>query len=75
MTDTLSMWTIYDHPSDYPQGFIARRWEISAGSAKPTDRTMVSPDLEPLRDRLGGMGLFRLDRAEHDDAKIVETWV
>ena len=31
----LSMWTVYDHPSDFPDLFIARRWEVGEGLKEP----------------------------------------
>ncbi len=30
-TPTLSLWTVYDHPSDYPCHFVARRFDIAGG--------------------------------------------
>ena len=30
-TDTLSMWTVYAHPRDYPDDFVARRSEVLPG--------------------------------------------
>jgi hypothetical protein len=33
----LSIWTVYDHPADYPDGFIARRHEAGEGVHRPTN--------------------------------------
>jgi len=50
MTTALSIWKIYDHPTDYPQEFIARRHEITNEEIKgqpspfgPADKEAVSP--------------------------------
>lgn len=75
MTDALSMWTVYDHPRDYPKGFIARRFEVDGRGARPTRDVMVSDDLDALRLMLMKRGLTALARNEEDDPKIVETWL
>ena len=37
----LSMWVVYDHPSDFPDRYVARLWE----GEKPTSNVMVSRDV------------------------------
>lgn len=71
----LSMWTIYDHPTDYPAGFIARRFEVDGSGARPTRDVITSDDLDALRAQLVRHGLTPLSRALGDDPKIVETWL
>jgi hypothetical protein len=66
----LPMWTIYDHPKDHPEGFIARRFE----SIMPTGDTLAG-ELEELREIFINAGLFKLPRSEGDEPQIVETWV
>lgn len=69
---TLTLWTVYDHPKDYPDGFIARMHEASGG---PTNRTHTGT-LKELREIFRRAGLFRImARHPDDDAKIVETWL
>src|SRR4030095_3138806 len=34
---TLSIWTVYDHPRDYPQHYVARRSEIGVPSVVTND--------------------------------------
>jgi hypothetical protein len=67
----LSMWTIYDHPTDYPDHFVARRFELD----KPTSQILLCETLEPIRDALAGAGLICFMRDPSDDPKIVETWM
>jgi hypothetical protein len=70
----LSMWTIYDHPRDYPQAFVARRFEVSA-EIKATRDVRLFASLAACRADMPEMGLTRLDRQPPDDAVIVEVWL
>jgi hypothetical protein len=72
----LPMWTIYNHPKDYPKSFVARLWYVGAGGSPiPTDQVIVFPTLEAIRDRMRAQGLTRLMRNENDDPVIIETWL
>jgi hypothetical protein len=71
----MSMWIVYDHPTDFPTEFVARRHEIVRGGSRPTDEAMASHSLDSLREALVGRGLTCLSRSPHDDPKIVETWL
>lgn len=76
MSEPLVMWTIYDHPADYPNNFVAREWACDASGATPTGSFIVSPDLELLRHMMiTDLHLTCLARNENDDPKIVETWL
>jgi hypothetical protein len=67
----LCIWTIYDRPTDYPHGHIARRHEAPGG---PTDH-MLTGELEELRDVMRGAGLVCVCRQEGDEPPIVESWI
>ena len=69
----LTIWTIYDSPSDHPGGFIARRFEI-AGEVVPTGDVMTG-ELEDLRSIFWKAGLMKLSRQDGDERPIVESWV
>jgi hypothetical protein len=72
----LSMWTVYDHPLDYPDSFVARLHEVDAEGSRPTANIIVSPSLVMLREiLLVQLNLTCLARDPSDDAKIVETWI
>jgi uncharacterized C2H2 Zn-finger protein len=43
MNAPLSMWTIYDHPRDYPAYFVARRWEIGPPPLLPSETPFTCP--------------------------------
>lgn len=73
----LSMWTIYDHPSDFPNSYVARRFEVGGG-ADPAPRAtgdILEGELAALRKSFHMAGLVCLTRSDADDANIVETWL
>jgi hypothetical protein len=70
---TLSIWTVYDHPRDYPQHYVARRTEIGVPSVVTKDM-FVADTLDEVRALLPP-GLHRLPRYENDDPVIVEVWL
>jgi hypothetical protein len=70
----LSMWTVYEKPKDYPDGYVARRFEV-AGVITATATSIKSRELEPIREKLARAGLVRLDRNPEDEPQIVETWL
>lgn len=70
----LPMWVIYDHPSDHPEGYVARL-HYSLPTSEPTPVAILWPELEPLRDFLEGCGCVKLDRRPEDDPVIMEVWV
>ena len=71
MSATLRMFTIYDHPSDCPDGFVVREWDVGADGMTSV-QAWVAPDLDTARTAIP-RGLARIPRAD-DDAVIVETW-
>lgn len=71
----MAMWTVYDHPKDFPHCFVARMFVIENGGSRPTENAIVSPDLGQLRALLIGYGLVCIDRSDDDEAQIVETWL
>src|SRR5215207_1400723 len=57
------MWTIYDHPSDYPDAFVARKWLIGRGPQPvPAEVTMTAATLDELRRRMVMLGLACISR-------------
>lgn len=65
------LWTIYKHPKDYPDSYVARKFVGETA----TNEVIVSKRLEVLQDEFEALGLFKLARAEGDDSKIVEIWM
>lgn len=70
----LSIWTVYDHPKDYNDAFVARKFL----NDKPTDDILLAPTLEELRkavQKAADYELLRMERSECDDPFIVESWL
>jgi hypothetical protein len=44
--DGLPMWTIYEYPSDYPQGYVVRRGVARATGYVPDTIAQYAPTLE-----------------------------
>ena len=72
--EKLAMWTVYDHPKDFPDKFVARKWLV-ATEPVATDEHLVSDSLEWLRRRFEEMGLYCIPRNPGDDPNIVEVWL
>ena len=73
-SEALSIWVIYDHPADYPDVYIARRWVAYGPNAGPRE-AIGSSRLDVLRSTLERRGLIRMDRLPADDPVILETWM
>jgi len=70
----LSVWTVFDHPTDYPDVFIARKWVLVSGVAVATHEAVTGPTLQSVRDQIPA-GLHRFPRSPEDDVYIVESWL
>ena len=58
MSDVLSIWTVYDHPTDWPAHYVARRFDVLVdGRLAVSAQVHVSNDLEQLRAVLERMGV------------------
>ena len=77
MSAPLTMWTIYDHPVDWPDWYVAREFTISGGPDDPvaSDSVLLHRHLEPIRDFLRRKGLVCLMRNPEDHPNVVETWL
>lgn len=72
----LPMWTVYDHPTDVPDAYIARKWLVGPGETVIwTDETITEEKLEDIQKYMISAGLTRLHRQPEDDPVIVETWL
>ena len=75
MADAPSMWKIYDHPSDFPDEFVAQRWVLGGEDPGPSEDRVTSHNLDLLRSEMAARGLIRRDRTEGDDPAVIEVWV
>lgn len=62
---------IYKHPTDYPEKYVARIWDILK---EPTQYIVISDNIEDLRQSIPP-GMNRLMPFAQDDPVIVETWL
>lgn len=70
----LPMWVIYDHPSDYPDSFVARL-HFTLPQPELTVLLMVSPNLQALQLSFAAAGLTPIARSVEDDSVIIESWL
>lgn len=76
MSAVLSVWTVYEHPRDYPDDFVVREHRVySDGTTHPMPEAQRYQTLSAARAPLETRGLHRMPRAEQDDPCIVETWL
>ncbi len=68
----LVMWVVYDHPKDYPDHFVARKW-LAGKTAEATDEILLDTDLDSLRKQMPPW-LYCMPRQPNDDPKIIEVW-
>ena len=71
----LTMYSVYDHPTDYPDMYVARLSNVTIKGFTPTDILIKSPCLKTLRNALSSMGLERMERSKLDDPTIIEVWL
>ena len=67
---TMPMITIYDHPTDYPDSFVARVWDCNT----PTHLIALADTLEAIRATIPP-NMTCLPHMEGDDPCIVEVWL
>jgi hypothetical protein len=71
---TLHIWTVYDHPRDYPDSYVARLTLVGAGVTQPSNVMFTADTLEELRSLLPP-GMTYFPRDEQDDPVILEVWI
>lgn len=71
----LPMWVVYDHPTDYPDHYVARQHVVGLSGIESTDRVMQAKTLDSIRTAMTNQGLACITRSDNDDPKIVEVWL
>lgn len=66
----LPMITIYKHPTDYPEQYVARVWDVN----KPTRLVATAGSLEEVRQAIPEE-MYNMGRQNDDDPCIVEVWI
>jgi hypothetical protein len=71
----LSLYVVFDHPSDFPDSFVVREQIVRGGGSEIVmGDAWTAPTLEEVR-KLVPPHLHRLDRSPGDDPNIVEVWL
>jgi len=70
MGGKLTSWVIYDHPKDYPDFYVARKFH----GENPASEHYLAGSLNEIRAMIP-RGLFRIVRGINDELSIVETWL
>lgn len=66
----LPMFTVYDHPKDYPKHFVVRLWDMD----RWTPQFSLHNTLEEAREAIPA-DMVMLVRHPDDDPNIVEVWL
>jgi hypothetical protein len=75
MEPIMTQYVIYDHPRDYPDHFVLRRWYIYAtGDARMGLEAVLSDSADDLRELIPP-DLVLIGPAPNDDHSIAEVWV
>jgi hypothetical protein len=77
-------YVVYDHPSDYPNEYVVRRWELAKNSdglgIEPKEIVFKSENLSAIREHLSQLFLkigivpMRFEGC-NTDPKILEEWI
>ena len=69
----VEIWTVYDHPRDYPNKIVARKFL----NDKPTEEKIIEDTVEEVRKQLlsRNPNLTRFEPDPTDDIVILETWL
>lgn len=69
------LYTIYNHPPDYPDHFVVRRWAICTGDRVIPEHLpwAVVGTLEEARESIPA-GTYCFNRNLSDDPTICESW-
>lgn len=65
--------SVYKHPKDYPNKYVARIWEC-VPEPKPSEYLIVKDTLEEIRGAIP-LNMTRLKRNDWDDPIIVENYI
>jgi hypothetical protein len=73
----LVMWTVYKHPNDYPDEYVARKVVIAEDFYRSSKESISSRSLRDVRNLLRSLypGLIQLKRPPDDEPHIVEVWL
>jgi hypothetical protein len=71
----LNVWTVYYNPADFPDKYVARRFECKGPDGPfATEDMRLADSLAEIRNLIPP-GLYRMEPWQGDDPCIVETWI
>jgi hypothetical protein len=70
----LLVWTIYKHPRDFPDRWVARPHVTGPHQMGPLRVHLEAESLDELRERLP-KELHRVQRSPADEVQIFESWI
>jgi hypothetical protein len=71
----MRLYTVYDHPSDYPDKWVVRAWWVDSGQMY-AGGVHLAETLDDARDGIPRRAeLHRLEPTPLDDATIAEVWI
>lgn len=68
---TFPVITVYKNPTDYPDKYVARAFDM----ARPTCMVAVADTYEELLTAIPVQSMARMERNPKDDPAIMETWI
>lgn len=73
--DFLDMFTIYERPRDYPNGYVVRRSVVRPNNVIEVDAVAQYAATLGAARALVPVGKIRMARDPNDDPAIVEVWL
>ena len=74
LRERLPLFTVTDHPRDYPDYYVARL-HLTLPGVEVLPFAIMDRDLETLRATLRALGLTLIPRDPTDDPVILESWI
>ena len=71
---SFALFTIYEHPLDYPRHYVVRRWFVEAGKEVADIVPRIADTLEEVRVFVPDGRVRTLPRST-DDPTVVEVWL
>jgi endonuclease V-like protein UPF0215 family len=73
--DGLPMIVVYEKPTDFPEMFVARLFDIQAGAHRATEIAAMAETYGEVIEKIPWNDMFCIKRMLDDDPCIVESWI
>ena len=71
----LIIYTIYDHPKDFPNHYVIKRDFIGTLVERDQNYLFMHRNLDECRKQMTALRLSCVGRSEEDDPVILESWI